>query len=433
MKNSAPGKDGIREPSGQRAALLPVLSEGSKEKRVVSVLLACMEQVPEFAKALLQGHGAPLGKRTKLTAWTEAGALGRKGADRPDGRIIVESSRGQKWSALLRAKIGKAVLERIGATAVAAMMLFASAAADARATAEDVVDRETLKGFVQTAKAHLEGITDLNEIARLRVTLRTEGDWKSGETFLTILFKNGDCFIHGADPAAESKNLAGVEDDNGLKVVEKLLEAAAEGGGFVEYADGGPQTAYAVEYTSGMTGRTLVVVGGYSQDVSHVPITITELPRPAFTASEVVDRDTLITFVEEAAKAYRGAVSSDDYSGLVGTKNALREEGGHWKDGSVYVWIVSSEGIVVFHGGQRHREGKPAPVHLVDVNGVQFLQELIDMAHRGGGFLEYHFDNPAIDGDEETGSPKIGYATGFPVLESDQMVVVGSGIYLTDE
>ena len=322
---------------------------------------------------------------------------------------------------------------RLGATAVAAMMVFSSAAADAGATAEDVVDRETLKVFVQTAKAHLEGISDLNEIARLRVTLRTEGDWKSGETFLTILFRNGDCFIHGTDPAAESKNLAGVEDDNGLKVVEKLLEAAADGGGFVEYADGGPQTAYAVEYTSGMTGRTLVLVGGHSQDVSHIPITITELPRPAVTASEVVDKDTLITFVEEAAKAYRGAVRSDDYSGLVGTKNALREEGGHWKDGSVYVWIVSSDGIVVFHGGQRHREGMPAPLHLVDVNGVQFMQELLDMAHRGGGFLKYRFDNPAIDGDEETGSPKIGYATGFPVLESDQMVVVGSGIYLTDE
>ncbi len=99
----------------------------------------------------------------------------------------------------------------------------------------------------------------------------------------------------------------------------KRLEVAAEGGGFVEYADGGPQTAYAVEYTSGMTGWTPVMVGVYSQDVSHVPITISELPRPAVTASEVVDKDTLITFVEEAAKAYRGAVRSDDYSGLVGT------------------------------------------------------------------------------------------------------------------
>ena len=149
--------------------------------------------------------------------------------------------------------------------------------------------------------------------------------------------------------------------------------------------------------------------------------------------SEVVDRDTLISFVEEAAKAYRGAVMSDNYADLVSVKNALREEGGDWKDGSVYVWIVSGEGIVIVHGGQRHREGKPAPVHLVDVNGIQFLQELIDGAHKGGSFVEYHFDDPAVEGDEERGSPKIGYATGFPVLDSGQMVVVGSGIYVNEE
>ena len=218
-----------------------------------------------------------------------------------------------------------------------------------------------------------------------------------------------------------------------MKVVEKLLEVAAEGGGFVEYRDGGPETAYAVGYASAISGKAFVVVGGYAQDVSHVPIRITELPQPAVTASEVVDRDTLVSFVEEAARAYRGAVMSDDYTGLTGVKNAFREEGGHWKEGSVYLWIVGGEGIVIFHGGQREREGKPAPVHLVDVNGVQFLQELIDGAHRGGTFLEYHFDNPAIEGDEERGSPKIGYATGFPVPGSDQMVVVGSGIYLTEE
>ena len=303
----------------------------------------------------------------------------------------------------------------------------------AKMAAEEVVDRESLKGFVETAKTYIEGITDLNEVVRLRETFRTEGEWKSGDTFLTILFKNGDVFIHGGDRSVESKSLIDVEDDNGVKVVEKLLEVAAEGGGFVGYQDGGYETAYAVEYASAITGKRFVLVGGYSQDVSHVPIKITELPRPTVTASEVVDRDTLITFVEEAAKAYSGALHSDNYTGLVGVKNALREEGGHWKDGAIYLWIVSSEGIVIFHGGQREREGKPAPVHLVDVNGVQFLQELIDGAKEGGIFLEYHFDNPAIEGDEEKGSPKIGYANGFPLPQSDQMVVVGSGIYLTDE
>jgi len=39
----------------------------------VSILLACMEQVPELARSMLQGQGAPFGKRSRLKAWTEPG------------------------------------------------------------------------------------------------------------------------------------------------------------------------------------------------------------------------------------------------------------------------------------------------------------------------------------------------------------------------
>ena len=111
MSTRRADKDNAQGPSGQRAALFPALSEGSKEKRAVSILLACMEHVPEFARSLLQGQGAPLGKRSRLEAWTEAGPVGKKGSDRPDGRVEIESSRGQKWMALLEAKIGKANLD----------------------------------------------------------------------------------------------------------------------------------------------------------------------------------------------------------------------------------------------------------------------------------------------------------------------------------
>ena len=111
MKTRTPGKERIQEPSGQRVALFPALSEGSKEKRAVSILLACIEQVPELARSLLQGQGPPLGKKSRLKAWTEAGPIGKKGSDRPDGRIEVESARGQMWVALLEAKIGKASLD----------------------------------------------------------------------------------------------------------------------------------------------------------------------------------------------------------------------------------------------------------------------------------------------------------------------------------
>ena len=104
-------RSGDRERSGQRAALFPALSEGSKEKRAVSILLACMERVPELARALLQEQGVPIGKKSRLEAWTEAGSVGKKGADRPDGRIEVEGTRGKRWVAFLEAKIGKAALE----------------------------------------------------------------------------------------------------------------------------------------------------------------------------------------------------------------------------------------------------------------------------------------------------------------------------------
>ena len=300
-----------------------------------------------------------------------------------------------------------------------------------KVTAAQVTDPESLKAFVLGAKAHIEAITDMNEGAKLREGLKTEGAWKSGSTFLIIFLQNGDAFIHGNDRDAESKNLLDVEDERGTKVVEELFAAAARGGGFVEYYDGGLKTAYAVEYTSGITSRQFVLVGGYSQDVSHVPIRIADLPKPPVTASEVVDRETLIAFVEAAAKTYSEAVLSEGYSDLTGVRNAFRVEGGDWKSGSIYLYVVSGGGVTLFHGTEPFREGKPTDMTRTDSQGVRFAEELIGGARRNGhSFLLYHYDNPAIEGDEETGSPKFGYAVSFEVPNSEQRGVIGSGIYL---
>ena len=317
------------------------------------------------------------------------------------------------------------------AAAVLALGIFASTAAQARTSAGEVTDPDSLKAFVEGAKEHIEAITDMNEGAKLRERLRTEGDWKSGSMFLVIFLKSGEPFIHGNDRTAESKNLLGVEDERGTKVVEELLAAAAGGGGFVEYYDGGQKTSYAVEYTSGITARRFVLVGGYSQDVSHVPIQIADLPKPAVTASDVVDRQTLITFVEEAARAYRAAVMSEGYSGLTGVRNAFRVEGGDWKSGSIYLYVVSAGGIILFHGSEPYREGKTTDLTRTDSKGVRFAEELIEGARREGRkFLRYHYDDPTVEGDEDAGSPKLGYAVSFPVPNTDQKGVIGSGIYL---
>ena len=111
-----------------------------------------------------------------------------------------------------------------------------------------------------------------------------------------------------------------------------------------------------------------MLVGGYSQDVSHVPILIPDLPKPAVTASQVVDRETLITFVEDAARVYREAVLSEGYATLTGIRNAFRLEGGDWKSGSIYLWVVSGGGFILFHATEPFREGQ---AHGPDEDGHQ--------------------------------------------------------------
>ena len=304
-------------------------------------------------------------------------------------------------------------------------------AAMGEVTAAQVTDAESLEAFVLGAKARIESITDMNVGAKLREGLKTEGYWKSGSTFLIIFLMNGDAFIHGNDREAERKNLFAVEDERGTRVVEELFAAAAEGGGIVEFYDDGPKTAYAVEYISGITGRRFVLVGGLSIDVSDVPITIADLPKPPVTASEVVDRETLIAFVEAAAETYQQAVLSEGYSALTGVRNAFRVEGGDWKAGSIYLYVVSGGGVTLFHGSEPYREGQTTDMTRTDSQGVRFAEELIGGARREGRkFLRYHYDNPAIQGDEETGSPKLGYAVSFDAPNTDQKGVIGSGIYI---
>ncbi len=315
---------------------------------------------------------------------------------------------------------------------VLALVMLASGAAGARTTADQVVDDATLKAFVEGAAAEIAAITDVAVGGRLRDRFRTDPDWHAGSMFLILFTQSGNPFIHGNDRAAENRDLLDVEDDNGFRVVEALLAAAARGGDFVRYHDGEPKTAYAVEYTSGISGRRLVLVGGYSQDTSHAPLRIADLPRPAVTASQVVNRETLVAFVEAAAKVYSDrALNTEGYRDFAAVRNAFRVEGGDWKSGSVYLWIVAAGNIIFFHATEPFREGQATDLTRTDINGVMFAEELIGGARREGRkFLQYYYDDPSIEGDEDTGSPKLGYAVRVPVFDTGQFAVIGSGVYL---
>lgn len=102
---------------GERARLFPILADTSKEGRTLSIFLACLENVPEFGKALLGSLDLRLGSRASLESYTEvvlkSGLNNQK--HRPDGLLVVDTSR-KVWTALVEAKVGSAELteEQIG-------------------------------------------------------------------------------------------------------------------------------------------------------------------------------------------------------------------------------------------------------------------------------------------------------------------------------
>ena len=307
-------------------------------------------------------------------------------------------------------------------------------------TASEVVDRETLKAFVEGAKALSESITDPNDITPYLISLSTEGDWKHGNTYLIFLYPDGTVSFHTGDASARNKNLYDIEDDRGNKVVQALIEAAEAGGGFVEYywddpAEEGdedtPKIAYATSYVSGLTGIPVILIGGYYQDVSQASLPElldpSGIPIPEVVAADVVDRETLKAFVQGTLEIFFTAIEQIGVEQLLKYRHIFREDGSPWRQGSVYFFVFSTDGYVLFHGVDQSLEFNTSDLDKEDVNGVKYLRELIRVAKEGGGFVQYNFDDPAIEGDEDTGSPKLSYSE--LTVVNDQEFVIGAGLY----
>ena len=308
-------------------------------------------------------------------------------------------------------------------------------------TASEVVDAETLQAFVEGARAWSETFTDPNDFAPYTIAISTEGDWKHGNTYLILMLPNGTVIFHADDPTVNGKSLYEVEDARGNKVVQQLLAAADMGGGLVEYfwddpeQEGDEETAkiaYATSYLSGTTATTVILIGGYYQGSSQAVAATFDpsiIHPPEVTAADVVDRETLRAFVQGTKDSYTNALEQFGVDELLQHQDIFRVEGGPWRQGSIYFFMFTTEGHVIFHGADRARELRDA-TDWEDTNGIKVTQELIKLAKAGGGFLEYYFDDPAVTGDEDTGSPKVSYAE--LITFQGREYVVGAGFYTGD-
>ena len=339
----------------------------------------------------------------------------------------------------------------LGLSGVFGVMPMVLAQDEELTTAREVVEaapeetRETLKKFVESARDHFLGLP-ISALLTLGDTLREEGgDWNYQSMYLVVLTDVGAAFIHGEDPSKDGKNLIDEVDDNGKMVVQEIVNTLIRDEQeevFVEYTwddpsadDMNPRVCYALKGGHpALPGRVFILVGGYHNNVTATDDEPGELPEfPEISATDVRDRETLKAFVRGAGDWALRAFPALGFD-LQKLEAIFRLQGGHWRSGSTYVFMMLPDGNVIFHGSRPDQE-QQIQIDLEDRNGFKFVKALVDTAvASGSGYVEYYWDDPGVDGDEDLGSAKVGYAQAVTVPDDVPSVggvtaIVGSGFY----
>ena len=223
-------------------------------------------------------------------------------------------------------------------------------------TAEDVVDRETLKAFVTQAGKWfipiVETATDPAAISKARVAARDpNGPWRHGPVYLYVLDLTSNIILfHGAFPDRfEWRPLVATVRDavTGWLILPQVIEAAKSSpeGGFVEYyfddptddTDSAdiPKVGYAREFTatigrpdgSAFTLNVIIGSGFYGREPEVVPTD------PHTIVEATVLGDAVEGLTVEFARAIAGQQPDYAYS-------AVTDE-----NGSLSLTIASADGV----------------------------------------------------------------------------------------
>ena len=240
-----------------------------------------------------------------------------------------------------------------------------------------MVDRETLKAFVEAAAAEAAAQIAAAEdaYAFFDANFRPEGPWRQGEIYLFAHHLDGIQFFHALTPETEGLDRSELEDVNGVKFLQEILAAVASGGGYVEYRwpnpevegdedTGSPKVSYAVPLTIG--DLELSLGAGI-----YVPV----------TASDVLNRGNLQQFVERAAEALSEHAADRETAHAFLDANFRAE--GEWRHLDIYVFVLTMEGINFFQAPDPDWEGTDVS-DLEDLNGVSWARNSSRRLARAG-------------------------------------------------
>ena len=327
-----------------------------------------------------------------------------------------------------------------------------SSIGDPSVTAQQVENGSaTLQQFIESARADFKEAVEASRAEGLHFgcLIRQEGEpWRSGSTFLVQLAPNGRVFLHAKNMALSGRLLnprilAAILTSLGIPqadltnptvVSSRLLqEPSAPFNAGIAGVSG-----HASAYRSA-AGTPIILLAGFDLNARHLAPEPIDYGDPTIRAQDVVDRETLRIFVANAIEQFKEFGRTGARDGLSKAKVAFRDPNGPWRHGSVYLYVLDlSSNLILFHGAFPDRfELRPLIPTVRDAITGEFVQEqVIEAAGSSpeGGFVQYHFDDPA-DATDSADIPKVGYAREFEVTRRTGLVeryIIGSGFYPSD-
>jgi signal transduction histidine kinase len=304
------------------------------------------------------------------------------------------------WNVL----IGAILLLSASVSAIQSVLAEDESIALANASLTASSSETELVSFVESAVAYVQ--ENGKEMALEEFSNKT-GQFVSGELYIYAYDFNGTCLAHPCKSDWITENKLNESDPNGVLYIRDLIDVARDEKGFTYFIFPNPahdnQDELKLGYVMKVDDSWWLGSGLYLSDISA-----------SFHQKE---RDELVAFVNEALQFTKE-------NGKQKSLEIFNDPSGNFTREGRYVFAYDYEGLTLALPYQPELIGT-SRIEAQDPNGVDYIQQFIDVAKRGNGFLYYIYPDPSIN---MTPALKLSY-----VADVDGTWFLGSGIYAKGE
>lgn len=265
-------------------------------------------------------------------------------------------------------------------------------------------DETELVSFVKSAVVYAQ---ENGKDTALKEFSNKTGSFVRGELYIYAYDFNGTNIAHPFKPGWIGKNKMNESDSNGVLYIRNLINAAREGKGFTYFIFPNPvhdnKDELKIGYVMKMDDNWWLGSGLYLSNIS--------------ASFDQEERDELEAFVEEALRFAQE-------NGRQRSLEVFNDPKGNFTRDGRYIFAYDYEGQNLALPYQPELIGTNR-IDAQDPNGVYFIQQAIDTASMGNGFLYYIYPDSSRN---MTQALKLSY-----VANIDDTWFLGSGIYSRGE